>query len=114
MIFYLDEDLSPRIAAALRKRGIDAVSAHEVGNTHMPDSDQLAYAAGEGRCLVTRNARHFLALSREAINRQQPHSGILLCSPRFTGAEFRSIAARLVQLAKQYPQGLGHYDIFYL
>lgn len=114
MKFYLDEDLSPKIAEALRKKGIDAVSAHETGNTQVSDSKQLAYAAGEGRCLVTRNARHFLALSREAINRQQPHAGILLCSPRLTGAEFRSIANRLSQLTKRYPQGLGPYDIFYL
>lgn len=114
MNFYLDEDLSPKIAVALRRKGIDAVSAHEVENTQVSDSDQLTYAAGEGRCLVTRNARHFLALSREAINRQQPHAGILLCSPRLTGAEFRSIISRLTQIAKQYPQGLGPYDIFYL
>jgi len=112
--FYLDEDLSPKIAVALRRKGIDAVSAHEAGNTQFSDSQQLAYAAGEGRCLVTRNARHFLALSREAINRQQPHAGILLCSPRLTGAEFHSIISRLTQIAKQYPQGLGPYDIFYL
>jgi predicted nuclease of predicted toxin-antitoxin system len=112
--FYLDEDLSPKISAALRRKGIDAVSVHEVGNTQVSDSEQLAYAARQGRCLVTRNARHFLALSREAINRQQPHAGILLCSPGFTGAEFRSIANRLVQLAKQFPRGLGPYDIFYL
>ena len=114
MIFYLDEDLSPKIAAALRRKGVDAISAHEVGNTQVSNSEQLAYAAGEGRCLVTRNARHFLVLSREAINRQQPHAGILLCSPRLTGAEFRSITSRLAHLAKQYPQGLGPYDIFYL
>ncbi|MBW1809418.1 MAG: DUF5615 family PIN-like protein [Deltaproteobacteria bacterium] len=113
MRFYLDEDLSPKIAAALRSKGIDATSAHEAGNTQISDFEQLAYAAKEGRCLVTRNARHFLALSREAVNRQQPHAGILLCSPRLSGAEFRSITNSLVQLSKQYPHGLGPYDIFY-
>ena len=114
MRFYLDEDLSPKITKALRRKGIDATSAHEAGNTQVSDSEQLAYAAGEGRCLVTRNARHFIMLSREAINRQQPHAGILLCSPRLTGAEFFSITRRLTQIAEQYPRGLGPYDIFYL
>ncbi len=114
MKLYLDEDLSPRIAAALRRKGIDTVSAHEVGNVQLSDSEQLAYAAGQGRCLVTRNARHFVVLSRDAVNRQEPHAGILLCSPRFTGAEIRAIVRKLSQVAERYPRGLGPYDILYL
>ena len=31
MKFYLDEDLSPKIAVILRKNGIDALSVHEAG-----------------------------------------------------------------------------------
>lgn len=114
MKFYLDEDLSPRIAEALRKKGVDAVSAHEAGNIQLSDPEQLAYAGREGRCLVTRNARHFLVLARDAIQRQEPHAGILLCSPRFTGAEVRTIVDQLSRVAKQYPKGLGPYDSLYL
>jgi predicted nuclease of predicted toxin-antitoxin system len=43
--FYLDENLSPRIAELLRTRGLVATSAHEVGNTHLDDRTQLRYAA---------------------------------------------------------------------
>lgn len=114
MKFYLDEDLSPRISRELRARGIDAVSAHDVGNIQVSDSAQLAFAATQGRCLVTRNARHYLVLAREAVSRQQPHAGILLCSPRFTGAETRTIVDRLIRMAKEYPNGFGPYDICYL
>jgi uncharacterized protein DUF5615 len=35
MKFYLDEDLSHKIAEHLRKLGADAVSALEVGNTQL-------------------------------------------------------------------------------
>lgn len=114
MKFYLDEDLSPTIATTLRNKGIDALSAHEAGNIQLPDREQLAYAAGAGRCLVTRNARHFVELARQAIQRQEPHAGILLCSPRLTGAEFRRIADALFRFAKTHPKGPGPYDIFYL
>jgi len=112
--FYLDEDLSPTLAETLRRKGSDAVSAHEVGNIQLSDPEQLAYASREGRCLVTRNARHFLILARDAIHRQAPHAGILLISPRFTGAEIRILADQLARMAKRYPKGLGPYDILYL
>ena len=114
MKFYLDEDLTPKLADALRRKGIDTTSAHEVGNLQLSDREQLAYAAQENRCLVTRNARHFVLLARDSIQRQTPHSGILLCSPRFTGAEIRTLVDQLARVATQYPKGLGPYDIFYL
>lgn len=114
MKFYLDEDLAPKIAVALRKKGVDAISAHEAGNIQLSDPEQLAYAGREGRCLVTRNARHFLVLAQDAIQCQAPHAGILLCSPRFTGAEIRIIIGQLSRVARRYPNGLGSYDIFYL
>ena len=114
MRFYLDEDLSPRIAEWLRRRGIDAVSAFEVGNIQLSDRDQLGYATREGRCLVTRNARHFVLLSREAVRQQKAHAGIIVCPPSVRGSEIRAIANKLLQAAKQFPHGLGNYDVLYL
>ena len=114
MKFYLDEDLSPRIAENLRKRGVDALSAHDMGNIQLSDREQLAFVAREGRCLVTRNARHFVVLSQEAIARQEPHAGILLCSPSLRGSEVRAIADALARVAKRFPKGLGGYDVLYL
>ncbi len=114
MKFYLDEDLSPQIAERLRKRGINAVSAFEVGNVQLSDREQLAYAAQGGRCLVTRNVRHFILLAQEAIRRQQPHAGIILCPPSIRGFETGAIVAALTRLAKRFPRGLGDYDVLYL
>jgi len=114
MKFYLDEDLSPQIAERLRKRGIDAVSAFEAGNVQLSDREQLAHAAQGGRCLVTRNVRHFILLAQEAIRRQQPHAGIILCSPSIRGFETGAIVHALTRLAKQFPRGLGEYDVLYL
>ena len=85
MKFYMDEDVSPKIAERLRKKGIDAVSAIEAGNLQLSDREQLACAAGGGRCLVTRNVRHFIVLAQEAIRRQEAHAGIILCPPSIRG-----------------------------
>ncbi|HET7854520.1 MAG TPA: DUF5615 family PIN-like protein [Candidatus Methylomirabilis sp.] len=114
MKFYLDEDLSPQIAERLRKRGIDAVSAFEAGNVQLSDREQLACAAQGGRCLVTRNVRHYILLAHEAIRRQEPHAGIILCSPSIRGFETGAIVHGLTRLAKQFPRGLGEYDVLYL
>ncbi len=85
MKFYLDADLSPKIAELLRRRGFDAVSA-----------------------------RDFIDLSEQAIRRQVPHAGIILCPPSMRGYEFGAIAEGLIWVANLYPGGLGGYDVIYL
>jgi len=112
--FYLDEDLSPKIAERLRKKGVDAVSAIETGNLQISDREQLACAAREGRSLVTRNIRHFIVLAQEAIRRQEPHAGIVLCPQSMRGFEVEGIADALIRVAKRFPGGLGEFDVLYL
>lgn len=114
MKFYLDEDLPPDIAELLRKQGVDAVSAHEAGNAQRPDQEQLAFAAQEERAIVTRDARHFIVLSQEAIRRQTPHAGIIICPPSMRESEISAIADALIRVATRYPEGLGEYDVVYL
>ena len=114
MKFYLDADLSPKIAELLRRRGFDAVSAFELQKAQSSDQEQLDLATREGRCLVTMNARDFIALSHGAIRRQVPHAGMILCPPSLRGSEYRAIAEALIRVANLYPGGLGGYDVIYL
>jgi hypothetical protein len=103
---YLDEDLSPSIALILRQRGLDAASAHEVGNTQLEDRAQLAYATREGRAIVTANVIDFLRLAREAVATNTEHAGIVLVPSSFRGDEFHAIADAIVVGLKPYPRGL--------
>jgi predicted nuclease of predicted toxin-antitoxin system len=114
MKVYLDEDLAPRLAERLRKQGVDAVSALEVGNRQLSDPEQLRYATRAGRCLVTRNVRHFVPLAKEAIRRHEAHAGIILCQPSIRGFETAKIVAALLRLVQRYPRGLGEFDVLYL
>lgn len=114
MKFYLDEDLTPAIATALRKRGMDAVSAHEAGHLGLGDAEQLIFAAGQGRCLVSANARDFRRLGRNAIEQGRPHAGIVLCSPRIHRLDVGTVVKALMEIAERYPAGVGEYDVLYL
>lgn len=114
MKFYLDANLSRRIAERLRQKGWDAVSAHEVGNLESSDGEQLAYATAEGRGLVTKDLADFSKLSRDAIASQKSHAGIILCPRSLVGSEIDRIADRLVAIAERFPGGLGGYDVLYL
>jgi len=73
---YLDEDVQRGVAAALRGRGFDAISAHEVGRWGLSDAEQLACAAADQRALFTFDAADFLRLHRRWIESGRPHGGI--------------------------------------
>ena len=106
MKVYLDENLSPEIAKILRRGRVDAVSAHEVGNVHMDDRAQLAYATGDGRVLVTANVVDFLALAREAVQTNTEHAGIILMPSSFRGDEFQAIADAIRVVLRREGEGL--------
>jgi hypothetical protein len=110
---YLDEDVSPRVVALLRERGLDATGAHEVGHAGRSDLEQLRHAAREGRCLVTRNVADFLELVRELINRQESHAGIILIPASFRGDVFAVLAEAIAGCVAAYPTGLADQVLFF-
>ena len=69
---YLDENLSPRIAEQLRRRGIDAVTVRDLGLLGDEDRNHLQRATQMDRVLVTTDV-DFLRLAAENF----PHQGII-------------------------------------
>lgn len=106
MKVYLDEDVSPVIATILRDDGVDAVSAHEVGNVQFGDRAQLMWATGEERAIVTANIKDFVRLAHEAIATNTAHAGIILIPSSFAGDEFRAIADGIDEVLKEYSHDL--------
>lgn len=75
---FLDEDVDPLLAAVLRMRGVDAISAQEAGLRSVNDEDLLEGAARQGRVLVTHNVADFVKLAREWAGVHRNHAGILV------------------------------------
>lgn len=106
MRVFLDENLSSQIARLLRDRGVDAVSAHEIGGNQLADRAQLTLATADGRALVTRDVVDFLILSGQMIAANTEHAGIIVVQASFRGNEFQAIADGIHEIARQYPDGL--------
>jgi hypothetical protein len=114
MKFYLDEDLSPKIAELLRKNGVDCVSAHETEMTQASDIEQLRFSIRNKRCLVTRNRDHFIRLTVQFFNDYLPHSGLSIIPYSIPGDQFSLIANKLADCASKHPKGLPSYTIDFL
>jgi len=111
---YLDEDISPKVSAILRKKGIDAVSAHETGMLETSDEEQLSFAAANGRTMVTRNRDDFITLTVQFFENMKPHKGLIIVPHSIPGSEFSKLAALLIRISKDYPRGLEPYTVEFL
>ncbi len=114
MKFYLDEDLSPRIAQLLRRSRIDGLSAHETDMLEAGDLEQLEFAAQEKRCLVTRNRDDFIRLTVQFFNERRPHHGVLIIPHTIPGDQLSRIARLLKTFSSRHPSGIEPYAIAFL
>jgi hypothetical protein len=108
---YIDEDISPKVADLLRKKGVDAVSAHERGMIGASDEDQLIIAANESRATVTRNRNDFITLTVRFFEDLKPHHGLLIIPYSIPGSDFKLMADLLYACTLNYPDGLASHTI---
>ena len=115
MKFYLDEDVSPRVAEIARGRcQLDVVSAHEEGAVGWDDAAQLRHAAEMSRCIVTRNRDDFIRETRSAYEAQSPHAGVLILTRNLPNDQFTAIASALCAYNSLFPIGMQAYTIDFL
>jgi len=95
---YTDEHIDPALAVQLRQVGYDTQSTQEAGlaNQNVGDEDQLIYAAGQGRALLTFNIADFIDLDREWKASGRAHAGIIVSAEITNFAElFRRVKLHL-------------------
>lgn len=114
MKYYLDEDISPKVAHILEQKQIDAVSTHDVQMVQASDKKQLIYAASQKRAVVTRNRDDFIRLTVQFFNELKPHFGILIIPYTIPGDKFRLMANALQVYANDHPSGMAPYTVDFL
>ena len=82
---YADEDFPLPVVERLRQLGHDVLTTVDEGraNQRIADADQLVYATGLGRAILTRNRKDFIRLHAHSAH----HAGIISVTddPDFDG-----------------------------
>ncbi|MDI6793435.1 MAG: DUF5615 family PIN-like protein [bacterium] len=98
---YLDEDVHKQLANALRLRGFDVLSVHEVWHAGLNDTQQLDYAVTEKRAIVTFNVADYVKLNKQYLTSDREHYGIIVSAQLPVGEMLR----RLLGLLNKFTAG---------
>jgi predicted nuclease of predicted toxin-antitoxin system len=79
---YLDEDVNVLLADMIRARGFGVMTTQEAGRMGSSDREQLAFAASQGKTILTHNRVHFETLARTYCKEKKPHSGLIIAVRR--------------------------------
>jgi Domain of unknown function (DUF5615) len=104
--FYLDENLSPEIALLARSQQIDMTDCSAAGMRHGSDRDQLVFATGDGRCLITADKRDFTRIHAEFMRDGLNHAGIVILPRQLRRHEFPKFVSGLARISNTHPGGL--------
>ncbi len=92
---FLDEDIHTGLSHALRQRGYDVIHAQDLKRKGKSDSEQLAFAVQEERCLVTFNIRDFVKLHNLYAQRNREHWGIIVARQMPIGEALRRLLKKI-------------------
>ncbi|TEU11204.1 MAG: hypothetical protein E3J21_24240 [Anaerolineales bacterium] len=79
---YFDEDVSRKIMVNLRNRGYNVLHACEAEMLEKEDHEQLEFAIGQGRTVVTHNRDDFKELHKQYLDSERGHYGIIIAKRR--------------------------------
>ncbi len=102
---YVDEDIPVSFAQALLNRGVDVVTTGGTGNKGFSDAEQLAFAAGSNRSIVTHNKKDFILLHNEYLRSDKIHAGIIVTDQLPVGVMLRRFMKPWFSLAAEHMSG---------
>ncbi len=80
---YFDEDtVQHALVSALRKRGIDVLTALDAKMLKAPDERQLEFATAKARVIYSYNVGDFCRLHAQWLTESKSHAGIVLAKQK--------------------------------
>jgi predicted nuclease of predicted toxin-antitoxin system len=98
---YFDRHIIARLADDLRSRGYDVLTTEEAGLDTASDEDQLAFATGEGRAILTFNIRDFAPLHEQWSAAGRPHAEIIV-SRQLGSRQYGLLLQRMFRLLNHF------------
>jgi predicted nuclease of predicted toxin-antitoxin system len=113
---YFDRHIMARLAIDLRSRGYDVLTTEEAGLDTASDEEQLAFATGERRAILTFNIRDFAPLHTRWLAAGQSHAGIVV-SRQLGSREYGLLLRRMLGLlnhltAEELTSNIVHLEQF--
>ena len=113
---YFDRHIMARLAIDLRSRGYDVLTTEEAGLDTASDEEQLAFATGESRAILTFNTRDFARLHTRWLAAGQSHAGIVV-SRQLGSREYGLLLRRMLRLlnhltAEELASNIVHLEQF--
>jgi len=75
---YIDESVNIAVVEGLKRRGIDAFSAREMGNLGLTDQEQLIFANNQEAAIFSHDT-DFLRIAVRWIKEERTHHGVIYC-----------------------------------
>ena len=107
---HLDEDVFKDVAQALRLRGFDVISVHELSHQGLSDWEQLDNATATGRAIFTFNVVDYLALHSAYQSAAKEHAGIIVSKQ----LPINEVIRRLLQLLNSVSAAEMHNQLWWL
>jgi hypothetical protein len=101
-----DEDVHGSLSTLLSADGFDVLTTQRAGRAaqSLPDYDQIAFAATEGRAIFTHNVTDYLLLAHEWAAAGREHAGMILSHQH----PVRELRRRFLLFITRYPDGMAN------
>jgi predicted nuclease of predicted toxin-antitoxin system len=98
---YVDRHIIRQLAIDLRGRGYDVLTTEEARKDTAGDLEQLAFATGEKRAILTFNIRDFASLHDQWQASGQTHAGIIV-SRQLGRRQYAILLQRMLRLLNHF------------